>query len=390
MRQKVGDKLLYSFDIFDTLIIRKVYNPAGIFEVMREIMGSRKKEYGLTNENIRKFPAIRKMAEENARRYKGKKEITLDDIYAVVQMMTAIPEYYLIKIKELEIDIEIKSCDGIEENIKFIEELVSKRERVVLISDMYLPEEIIRKMLVRIALVFQNIMIYVSSEYGYTKSSGLLYKIVKEKEQAEYNQWVHYGDNVYSDQNIPNVLGITTKAVKMCVLPDWNKKIAYAMRRYWDVNLEILLGLSKKEDLSREKHTSAHIIGAQLSGPIFYGYIEWIISISKKKNIKNLYFLARDGYLLKKMADIIIEEEGLYIRTKYVYSSRKAWKVDDEENRLKVRSYVNQELEFSENDFAFVDLQGTGATMSFLSNIIGKPISVFYFYLLEKRKVHKV
>lgn len=59
-------------------------------------------------------------------------------------------------------------------------------------------------------------------------------------------------------------------------------------------------------------------------GQILLDYVCWILHEADKRGIKRLYFLARDGYLLYKMASKICAEQSLSIECKYLYCSRMA------------------------------------------------------------------
>ena len=71
----------------------------------------------------------------------------------------------------------------------------------------------------------------------------------------------------------------------------------------------------------------AYEIGCRYAGPVLYSYGEWIVDQAVKKGIKRLYFIARDGYLVKKIVDVILKKEGTDIKTQYIYGSRKAWRM---------------------------------------------------------------
>ena len=58
-----------------------------------------------------------------------------------------------------------------------------------------------------------------------------------------------------------------------------------------------------------------------------YPYVEWLLKESVQKGFQRLFFIARDGYVLKEIADIIIRRQGLEIETYYLYGSRKAWRL---------------------------------------------------------------
>lgn len=56
--------------------------------------------------------------------------------------------------------------------------------------------------------------------------------------------------------------------------------------------------------------------------PVLYGYVCWIIKEAQKRNIHILYFLARDGYVLKKIAETICDKKNIKIECRYLYCSR--------------------------------------------------------------------
>ena len=57
-------------------------------------------------------------------------------------------------------------------------------------------------------------------------------------------------------------------------------------------------------------------------GPILVEYTKWIIEESRKRGLKKIYFLARDGYLLCDIAKKICKENNLDIDCRYLYCSR--------------------------------------------------------------------
>ena len=79
-------------------------------------------------------------------------------------------------------------------------------------------------------------------------------------------------------------------------------------------------------------------------GPIMYPYVCWILKEAQIRGICRLYFLARDGYLLRKIADRICDRMGMNIENRYLYCSRKslrtpAYRLDRDECRRLLFSY---------------------------------------------------
>lgn len=59
-------------------------------------------------------------------------------------------------------------------------------------------------------------------------------------------------------------------------------------------------------------------------GPILYRYARWIVHEAHARGIKTLWFLARDGYLLRIIADKICKNEGIDIESRYLFCSRRS------------------------------------------------------------------
>ena len=80
----------------------------------------------------------------------------------------------------------------------------------MLISDMYLPEHVIRAMVTRADSRLADIPMYVSSSVGYQKSTGRLFSYIFFDIDYHYQKWVHYGDSKEADGTVPRRLGIQT------------------------------------------------------------------------------------------------------------------------------------------------------------------------------------
>ena len=56
--------------------------------------------------------------------------------------------------------------------------------------------------------------------------------------------------------------------------------------------------------------------------PVLCDYVYWVLKEAEKHGITTLYFLARDGYTLRKIAGEICEKKNFSIECKYLYCSR--------------------------------------------------------------------
>ena len=322
--------MLYSFDVFDTVITRITATPQGIFALMQERM-SREGRFASLPELIRtNFCLLRTYAESLAHlqyTHDGIQEVTLDQIYKALTLNARLSMEQLEMLQALEIDTELQCVCPIEENIKRIEALLAQGERVVLISDMYLSRQVVEKMLSIASPVLGKLPLYLSSDWKKNKWHGGLFAIVKEQEQTEYADWLHIGDNEHSDVAVPKRFGIQTEWYKGA--PFLEKETELLSVCGTDAHYQLNIGaarLARRKRGQAEGH-AAWEIGCTYAGPILYPYVRWLLSESADRGLNRLYFIARDGFILKKIADIIIREEGLDIRTFYLYGSRKAWRM---------------------------------------------------------------
>ncbi len=68
----------------------------------------------------------------------------------------------------------------------------------------------------------------------------------------------------------------------------------------------------------------AQRLGNEFSGPLIFDYMWWTLREAHRRGISRLYFLARDGYTLRKVAEQLCNRFGLEIECRYLYCSRKA------------------------------------------------------------------
>ena len=157
-----------SFDIFDTILGRRVQN---IFDIVE-------KEFP--------YPGFKEIRES----YFG----TIDEIYN--QIGTQIESEICKKLLEFEIEKEIKNTYLILPNYNKI------KDGDILISDMYYTEPILRKIL-EAAGFNKNVKIYVTPNGKYL---GTIWNTILKNHSIEY----HFGDNIHSDVTVPKKYNITT------------------------------------------------------------------------------------------------------------------------------------------------------------------------------------
>lgn len=322
---------LYSFDIFDTLISRKVLDPIGIHYYVKEKIES--ENYGFDKYFVANYPELRRSAELNLREYYTrtkiarkslKVEIQFDEIFKRLQSVYSITDEQIEILKKLEIAAELENVIPLTDQIDKVKELLQKGEKVILISDMYLPKDIITKMLKKADPILGKIDLYLSSEYGYQKADSLLYQEIYQKFGKDYNfdEWIHTGDNPKADFTMAKKMKIKPYKVERLEFNEYEKDIINHINSY-DAYL-----IAAQCARFRDKHRNLkeQFVYSYISF-LFVPYVEWALNHAKNEKDEIVYFVSRDGHQLKRIADVVNKEENLNLSLEYFYGSRKCWRI---------------------------------------------------------------
>ena len=185
--------LTYSFDIFDTCLVRKCGSSDNIFCIWADrALGKVDRSY------LKDLINSRLNAEKTARRNSGKEDVSLDDIYRNLSL-ESFPNLSKPALKRLELEVERENLSPVRQALDLIRNYRKKGKRILFISDMYLPSDFLKSQLRRFGFWEEEDRIYVSGEIGLTKHSGNLFRYIQREERILRCSWIHVGDNTYSD-----------------------------------------------------------------------------------------------------------------------------------------------------------------------------------------------
>lgn len=155
-----------SFDVFDTLIFRPLSLPTDVFYLIGHEL------------EIMDFKNIRTLAEWDARlkfyAREGSMEIGIADIWDNLEAEVGISAAHG---QKLEIAIEKNLCHANPFMLAVWRKLKERNRKIIIVSDMYLPEICIRQILENAGFTGAE-KIYISSEYCKSKADGKLYQEV--------------------------------------------------------------------------------------------------------------------------------------------------------------------------------------------------------------------
>ena len=293
MKRTLNEAAYVSFDVFDTLLLRPYVRPTDLFRHMELYF----KADG--------FSKMRIEAERKARaRYR--REITLDEIYDEL-------DDSLQHLKDEEIEMEISVAIPNQDIMDLYNWLIQSGRTVVLVSDMYLPTEVIEKMLENCDIKGYR-KLYVSSAYSATKHSGELYDIVPEDLGISKEDVIHIGDNRHSDYNVPMKKGIRSILCKRPI--DVYFKDHKDEHRFYSRNRSLQRSIMVSMDMINESTDNIwNDIGRRFGGPLATSYS---ITINDSDTEALFLYASRDGYNLKRISEELYPNR----RTGYVFSQR--------------------------------------------------------------------
>lgn len=302
-----------SFDIFDSLIRRDVPSPDGVHKLVEQEF------FAQTGREFPNYYLKRIQAEAAARTHAADREITLQDIFREIESMNKEDKELFM---ELEQKIEYGVCCADPDMKSIFEQALQAGKRVALTSDMYLPESAIQRILDKCGYCGYR-KLYLSSSYGVTKASGQLYRHLLEGDKNSSKTIVHIGDNVKSDYFKAGQAGVKPILLRDCT----NTLRFHASKRNESFDTACFRTFLKnhKPRGKDDQDELAVSIGYEVLGPLLVGYCRWLKTQAERYNIKKIFFLSREGSLLKRAYEELYPNQNE--TTAYLYVSRSALQV---------------------------------------------------------------
>ena len=312
MQDKLSEMLaddikVVSFDIFETLLVRPVTHPHDIWQLVGKISG------------IPNFRHQRMIAATESRRYIEfpNEDHVLNRIYDTYARIFNATSEEANKLMQLEMDVEFRLLYA-RNSVKCIYEEVRKAgKEIILVSDMYLSSDFIRKVLDKNGYIGYSTL-YVSGEVGLTKHSGnLFHKITGDfhRRGIKPHEIIHVGDNHTADVNNAKKAGLNGVFVRgaYSVFKSKKRLKAYGGLAHHVSDNTFLIGMLANFifddpyihfDNDSRYNGDANFFGYTLA-PFFISFLHWMMKEAKSDGIEQLVLVYRDGYLPRKMYEIL-------------------------------------------------------------------------------------
>lgn len=317
LKKKIDAYEAVSFDLFDTLLMRRTLEPLDIFDLVEW----RLKAKGI---EIKEFKKKRRTAELES----GGKDIYC--IYEILAQRLKWDQAMIALVMDEEIQCEREYLLPRTVMVELLQYAVSQGKIVSIITDMYLTGPILADILNAMGISGYS-KLYISCEYGKGKGNGLFAEYLKDLKEK---RCLHIGDNRQADILAAEENGIDTYEIKsaydMFKISGFRKLLAYI-----DNKCDRLFLGNMAAELFNDPFALYLTFGSvrikTLKSvirifvlPVIIQYMQELYRLIKAGTYQGILFGARDGYLLKKIYDAgLVGNVDDKPKSIYFYTARK-------------------------------------------------------------------
>ena len=294
---------ILSLDCFDTLLWRNVHCPRDLFA-----------DLPIPGGGILSRGRCESRARRGARVVDQRDEVSIEEIYAALYPTAS--ETARREAVAVELAAEARHCYGFAPTAALIRDAKARGLTVVIVSDTYLSEPQLRRLIEEAAgedIASQIDRIFCSSEYGLPKAGGLFRHVLADL-GASPGAVLHVGDNVEADRKAPAELGIhgvhfrqfdsaasQRLRLEACAASVLDPAVRVTVPAYQPHRPAVSL---------RETDDPVWALGHDVLGPVLHAFADWVRREAEEmsgrlgKPVKTLFVL-RDGHLPRMVYDAI-------------------------------------------------------------------------------------
>lgn len=290
-----------SVDLFDTLVMRRTLFPADVYE----IVDLRLREKGIAIEG---FPQKRLEAEKELCKSTFP---TLLEIYQYILQKYAVTGVQAEELARAEWETDRDLIVPRQELCELLQATYQQGRPIYIVSDTFYQKEQLTELLAYCGFTGYTDILS-SCEYRTGKTQRLFEKL---RERISGKTCLHIGDSADADIESAERNGLT--ACQLYSGPELFEKVGYLglWEKISSLSGRIQAGMlvaklfnspfQFEEPGGRIHVDTAYDVGYLFFGPVVAGFVIWLRRQIRKQGLKNIWFGARDGYLIKKLYEQI-------------------------------------------------------------------------------------
>lgn len=315
-------KRICSFDFFDTIATRLFFKPQDLFLAV----GVGLKKRGIIPD-VHSWAELRQRVERDLRRVGTRKEVTLDEIYEALGKQCGWDKEVIQFSRQYEAHLERKFIRPVGAVRDEIAKKMRCNSRCVIVSDTYFSSGELVELAAELGVELDEQSVFASSEYRETKECGRLFDVVNGALSPDRID-CHTGDNPHSDVLRARKAGLTSIHFTLSYPTRYELQF-YEAGSFRSISSAVA-GAARAVRLSRHwdgdgVHNIFWAVGSDVMGPLLVGYVLWLLLDAKRRGFSTLYFVARDGWIMREVAQRLDVWLQTGIKLRYIYGSRQAW-----------------------------------------------------------------
>lgn len=334
LMNKIEEADVISFDCFNTLITRQLFSRYDLFELLYN-------KLSLTEMSLKEFVN---------QRIKSEKSTAIGLAPNLKKIYEDCVFFSGIDFAEEEFKIDKSVIIRREELVEVLNYCINKGKEAIVVTDTYYSEKQIKSIL-NDNSIYGIKKIYASSEYTRGKDTGLFDIVKKDYPKKKI---LHIGDDYLSDYKSAIKSGINSYKIYSCEDLFYGTNFMPDVEPDMELDSKIKIGLfisnifnnpfvfeRLEKDICIQNNKT---IGYSFCAPLIMDFVKWFEEKTRECNDCQIWLSARDGYLIKKIYEILYPNR----KTHYVLTSRTA----------AIRAGT-----LSEDDIAYVDDMKFGGNM---------------------------
>lgn len=439
LEEKIRDAEVVSFDLFDTLIMRQTLYSDDV----AMYVDCRLQENGIY---IDDFCRKRLTAEKELSRNSAP---TLVEIYQTIldrSEINAALDFTAKQLADLEWNVDFGLLVPREDVCTIFRKTAAAGKKLYVVSDTYYGKNQLVQLLEKCGITDYTDILS-SSDYGTGKLQGL-FGILKDREQSE--KYLHIGDDVAADVEGAGKWGVETCRIYSGLdllellggmgFQNYEEKLSDHLKMGMFVARIFNSPFQFENGEAKLAISKAYDVGYLLCAPVISDFVLWFYGRIQDGQFHNIWFSARDGYLIKEMYGHLTkmrhkEDESVYFLTsrtaavragvqcekdiRYVDEMKFSGTLEenlkerfgiemddaecssvlkDEDGLMKykdaildntLREFHNyqkyiEKVDIKDGDIAFFDFVAKGTTQMFVQRLTDHRLKGFYFLQLEK------
>lgn len=440
LSERIKEAEVVSFDLFDTLVMRQTLSSDDV----PELVNCRLEEQEIFIQDF----ASRRIASEKELSKEMAPTLTkiYDNMLVKLDANLDVKGMTAEKLADLEWKIDYDLLIPRQEVCNIFRKAVADQKEVYVVSDTYYSREQLSKILSKCGLTeYKDIL--PSSKYG-TGKMQQLYCVLNDKEYGK--KCLHIGDDMVADIECAASWGIEPfrlwsgidllEAAGNLGLADDMDELSGRLKIGMFVSKIFNSPFQFEEGGRKIAIQNAYDLGYLLFAPIISDFVIWFEEQAERSSLSNIWFCARDGYLIKQMYDELHGgQESTYFLTSrtaairagmesrediaYVADMKFSGTIEEQlqerfgiakqnavvdhgaggneltdysdaivrkasEDRKNYQRYIDQ-LPMKEGDIAFFDFVAKGTSQMYIQRLVDRHLKGLYFMQLEREYMQK-